>query len=130
MQWVGIIMGAVNTLVSILLAVRLLFVEGKARKIENLEADLRVSAERLIDAKLATKTGELRELLQATKTELENVRRELANGRERMQRMADRDREIETQLLKSIGDVREQMATRQDLNKIWDAIRREEGIHA
>jgi hypothetical protein len=124
MDW-NVILGTA----SLLQTLALFYVGAKASKIDRLESQLEARTTELVEAKLAGKTGELFALLQATKTELESVRRELANGRDRFNQGDARARQIEVDTLREISKVREQMATRDDLTKLWEAIQERRSAH-
>jgi uncharacterized membrane-anchored protein YhcB (DUF1043 family) len=123
MQWIAIVIGVVNTAIGVILAVRLLFVEGRTRKIESMEAELKANAERLIEAQITARTGELVTMIKLIGQQVAQINDRLSRGDADFKSLSDRDQKVELRTQQLIGEVREQMATREDIQKLWNAIR-------
>lgn len=120
-EYIGI---GVSVLGTGLLALNLLWthnISQKTRKIESLEVDLRKATSDLIDQKLGLvnqRVGAIESRLLIGDTNFKNHDAEI-----KQLQIADRDLKLE--IVKAINDLRDKVATSQDLNRLREELRRE-----
>lgn len=120
-EYIGI---GVSVLGTGLLALNLLWthnISQKTRKIESLEVDLRKATSELIDQKLSL-----------VNQRVGAIEHRLGSGDVHLKTLDDKttalmlaDKEVKLELLKAINDLRDKVATSQDLNRLREELRRE-----
>lgn len=111
-------MNALNMVLSIAITIALFYVGGKTKKIDKLEDQLGSSIAAQIDHRISG----VREREEACRSHLtqqiDDVREDMRRGSDRFAVIEKEATQMRVELLKTLGDVRENMVTKQDLREL------------
>jgi hypothetical protein len=111
MDW-SLILGIVSLAFNVLLAVGMAYIAMKQGEIRDLKADLQRSTAQQIDDRFAG-------IFERCTLRHASLDKRLESGDRHFQE----SRSAEAEIMKAIAEIREQMATREDLTKLWDELR-------
>lgn len=123
---------AINVLVTTAMALALTYVGAKAKKIDSLEAkvdakdaDLKRATEASVELKLATQAAQFSGSVAELKFQCAEFQSRLAAGHSHMGKLDDaiaaaaqRDNDLRIELMRAIGELKDMVATKDDLDRI------------
>ena len=111
----------------VVLALIMFWVGSKAAKIDQLETRLDVKADKLIDTKFESISGELKNSMNSLAAKIEMINLRLDKGEGTFDRLGDQDHKTEVRFERLVGDLKEFMrttfASREDLKVHGDEVR-------
>jgi chromosome segregation ATPase len=112
----NLILSVVSLAINVILGIGMAYIASKQGEIKDLKDKLETATAEQVDQRLAAweKQCDLRHAA---------MDRRLASGDEHFRSTDAQQREVERQLLLGMAELREKMATRDDLKNIWEAIR-------
>ncbi|MBB6429209.1 hypothetical protein [Algisphaera agarilytica] len=104
-------MFAVNLVVSIVMAIGLMWVRHRTSKIDGLEAEVKQFTANLIDTKFEAIEGSIKA-----------IEKRLEAGDHAFRQNLSRDHELELKTLQAVTEIQRDMATREDLQVLGDKV--------
>lgn len=101
----------VQLVVTVLMAVLMGFVNSKAKRIDTLEGELKRATEQAIDNKLSAQLGRLDQRVLS-------VEQRLLSGDAHLKRLDERDHTLEVKVLTAISELKDVVATKDDLERL------------
>jgi hypothetical protein len=92
-------------------------------KIDSLESDLKRSSDYRIDMQMKLLRAEIESPLTEIRTIVAEIQRQLQDGRKHFGNVDAKCHDLEVKVENKLAQLGEKFATRDDLSKVWDALR-------
>lgn len=117
----------VQLIVTVVMAVFMAVLNAKAKKIDTLEGELKRSTERVIGEQLSSIENRVSVQSVELRTRVSTIEARLLAGDATLKKLGDRDHDLEIKVLNAISDLKDVVATKDDLDRLRREVLKDHG---